>query len=126
MIEDDDDRMIRFIRKYDSLEDPELRAEFLACHGIHPQVLAAERRRLARSPRPTTAPTEQVATPSDPPVRRVSRATRRPTTPRHAGRPRTYQVTRSTRRVHTNGRTTTVVTTTVTVTTVTTVTTTDS
>ncbi|MFJ8753252.1 hypothetical protein ACIREO_28545 [Streptomyces sp. NPDC102441] len=124
MIDDDDAWMSWFIRKYDELEDPELQAELLASHRIHPQVLAAERRRLARPSR-TTAPTEQVATPSDPPVRRTSRATRRPTTPRRAGRPRTYQVTR-TRRVQTNGRTVTVVTTTVTVRTVTTVTTTDT
>ncbi|WLQ33978.1 hypothetical protein P8A18_11235 [Streptomyces castrisilvae] len=119
MIDDDDAWMTRFIREYDALEDPDLRAELLACHGIHPQVLAAERRRLTR---PSTAPTEQVATPSDPAVRRTSRATRRPATPRRAGRPRSYQVTRSTRRIHTAGGTVTVVTTTVT--TVTTVTTT--
>ncbi|MFG2592892.1 hypothetical protein [Streptomyces sp. NPDC048438] len=125
MIDDGDAWMSWFIRKYDGLEDPELRAELLTCHGIHPQVLAAERRRLARLLR-TTARTEEVATPSDPSVRRVSRATRRPTTPRRAGRPRTHQVTRSTRRVYANGRTTTVVTTTVTVTTVTTVTITDN
>ncbi|WP_326697695.1 hypothetical protein OG909_10320 [Streptomyces sp. NBC_01754] len=125
MIDDDDAWMMRFIREYDNLEDPELQAELLTCHGIHPQVLAAERRRLAR-PSHGTAPTEQVVTPSDPPVGRTSRATRRPTTPRRAGRPRTCQVTRSTRRVHTNGRTTTVVTTTVVVTTVTTITTTNS
>ncbi|MFB7557955.1 hypothetical protein [Streptomyces brevispora] len=120
MIDDDDAWMSWFIREYDDLDDPELQAELLTCHGIHPQVLAAERRRLARLTH-TTARTEQVATPSDPPVRRASRATRRPTTPRRAGHPLTYQVTRSTRRVRTNGRTVTV-----TVTTVTTVTTTDS
>ncbi|MCX4772359.1 hypothetical protein OG322_23980 [Streptomyces sp. NBC_01260] len=125
MIDDDDAWMSWFIRKYDELDDPELQAELLTCHGIHPQVLATERRRLARLSH-TTARTESVATPSDPPVRRASRVTRRPTTPRRAGRPRTYQVTRSTRRVRTNGRTVTIVTTTVTVTTVTTVTTTDS
>ncbi|NEA20789.1 hypothetical protein [Streptomyces halstedii] len=124
MIDDDDARMLRFIREYDNADDPELRAELLTSRGIHPQVLAAERRRLAGLSH-TSAATEQVATPSDPPVRRTSRATRRPTTPRRAGRPRTYQITRSTRRVHTNGRTT-VVTTTVVVTTVTTITTTNS
>ncbi|MFF3122383.1 hypothetical protein ACFVRD_08410 [Streptomyces sp. NPDC057908] len=123
MIKDDDAWMAWFIKEYDNLEDPELRAELLTCHGIHPQVLASERRRLARL---TTSHTEQTTTPPVSPVPHTSRATRRPTTPRRAGRPRTYQVTRNTRRVHTNGRTTTVVTTTVTVTTVTTVTTTDS
>ncbi|MET9942375.1 hypothetical protein, partial [Streptomyces halstedii] len=107
MIDDDDAWMLRFIREYDNADDPELRAELLTCHGIHPQVLAAERRRLAGLSH-TSAATEQVDTPSDPHVRRTSRATRRPTTPRRAGRPRTCRITRSTRRVHTNGRTTVV------------------
>ncbi|WP_329033215.1 hypothetical protein OIE71_11600 [Streptomyces sp. NBC_01725] len=117
MNDDGDDWMAWFIKEYDNMEDPDLRAELLMCHGIHPSVLASERRRLAR--RKKFSPAEQATTPSVP---RTSRATRRPTTPRRSGGPRTYQVTR-TRRIRKAGRTVTSVTTTVTVTTVTTVTT---
>ncbi|WP_069172946.1 hypothetical protein [Streptomyces griseus] len=119
MIEDDDAWMARIIREYDKTEDPDLRTELLACHGIHPQVLASARRRLAR--RPQTPATKQAVAPSVPLVTRTVRAKRRPTTPRRAGAPRTYRVTH-TRRVRTPGQTVTVTTTTVTVTTVTTVT----
>lgn len=120
MIRDDDAWMAWFIREYDKLEDPDLRAELLMCHDIHPQVLAAERRRLAR---PTqTSHTEQTTTPPVRSVPRASRSTRHPSTPRRAGRPPTYQVTR-TRRIRTAGRRVTITTTTVTVITVTTVTT---
>ncbi|MFC8590821.1 hypothetical protein [Streptomyces atroolivaceus] len=120
MIKDDDAWMAWFIKKYDDLDDPDLRADLLTHHGIHPQVLASARRRLAR--RTQTSHTEQRTTPPVSPAPRTSRATRRPTTPRRVGRPRTYQVTR-TRRIRTTGRTVTITTTTVTVTTVITVTT---
>ncbi|MFC8260626.1 hypothetical protein ACFUNF_24180 [Streptomyces sp. NPDC057291] len=123
MSDDGDDWMARFIKEYDNTEDPDLRAELLMCHGIHPDLLASERRRLAR--RKKMSSTERSTAPSEPRVRRTSRATRRPTTPRRAGSPHTYQVIR-TRRIRMTGRTVTVMTTTVTVTTVTTVTTTNS
>lgn len=122
MIKDDDAWMAWFIREYDNLEDPDLRTELLTCHGIHPQVLASERRRLAR--RTQTSHTEQTATPPVSPVPRTSRATRRPITPRRTGRPRTYHQVTRTRGIRTTGRTVTITTTTVTtVTTVITVTT---
>lgn len=121
MIKDDDAWMAWFIKEYDSLEDPDLRAELLTGHGIHPQVLASERRRLARLTR--ASHTEQTTTPPVSPAPRTSRATRRPTTPRSAGRPRTYHQVTRTRRIRTTGRTVTITTTTVTVTTVITVTT---
>ncbi|MDX3524431.1 hypothetical protein [Streptomyces scabiei] len=119
---DDETWMAWFIKKYDNTEDPDLRAELLMCHGIHPQVLASERRRLAR--RAQSQPTEQTTTPFVPPVPRRSRATRRPTTPRRAGSPRTYQikVTR-TKKIRSAKRTATIVTVTTTFTTITTVTT---
>ncbi|MEU1028584.1 hypothetical protein ABZ402_07505 [Streptomyces mirabilis] len=126
---DDEAWMAWFIKEYDNMEDPDLRAELLMCHGIHPQTLAWERRRLARRMQSMSA--EQTTTPPvSPAPRRTSRATRRPTTPRRAGSPRTYQVkvTRR-RRIRTSKGTATVVTvttTTVTVTTVTTITTIDS
>lgn len=76
---DDEAWMAWFIREYDNTEDPDLRAELLMCHGIHPQVLASERRRLARHAQ--SQPTEQTTTPFVPPVPRRSRSTRRPATP---------------------------------------------
>ncbi|MET7367998.1 hypothetical protein ABZS61_19500 [Streptomyces sp. NPDC005566] len=123
MTKDDDARMARIITEYDNLEDPDLRAELLTCHGILPQVLASERRRLARLTQ--TSHTEQTPTPPvfSPAPPRTSRATRRPTTPRRAGRPRTHRQVTRTRRIRTTGRTVTITTTTVTVTTVITVTT---
>ncbi|MER5468840.1 hypothetical protein [Streptomyces sp. NPDC002685] len=122
---DDEAWMAWFIKEYDKTEDPDLRAELLMCHGIHPQILASERRRLAR--RAQSQPTEQqTTTPFVPHVPRTfrTRATRRPTTPRRVGGPRTYRikVTR-TKKIHTAKRTATVVTVTTTFTTVTTVTT---
>lgn len=121
MIKDDDAWMAWFIGEYDNLEDPGLRAELLTCHGIHPQILASERRRLARLTQ--TSHAEQTTTPPVSPVPRTSRATRRPTTPRRAGRPRTYHQVTRTRRIRATGRTVTITTTTVTVTTIITVTT---
>ncbi|MEU0116158.1 hypothetical protein ABZ137_21175 [Streptomyces bobili] len=112
---DDEAWMAWFIRKYDDTEDPDLRAELLMCHGIHPQVLASERRRLAH--RAQSQPTKQTTTPF-----RTSRATRRPTTPRRAGSPRTYQVkVTRTQRIRTAKGNATVATVTTTVTTVTTI-----
>ncbi|MFJ1543567.1 hypothetical protein [Streptomyces sp. NPDC088246] len=124
MSDDGDDWMARFIKEYDDMEDPDLRAELLMCHGIHPEVLASERRRIAR--RKKMSSTEQTTTPSVPRrlprARRTSRAIRRPSTPRRAGSPHAYQVTR-TRTIRTTRGTKTVVTTTVTTVTTTTVTT---
>ncbi|MGW7249116.1 hypothetical protein [Streptomyces decoyicus] len=117
---DDEAWMAWFVEEYDNTEDPDLRVELLRCHVIHPEVLASARRRLAR--RAQIPPTEQTTTPSVSPVPRTTRATRRPTTRRRSGGPRTYQVTR-TRRIRRTRRTVTTVTTTVTVMTVTTVTT---
>ncbi|MFC9285190.1 hypothetical protein [Streptomyces sp. NPDC057052] len=117
---DDEAWMAWFIKEYDNTEDPALRAELLMCHGVHPQVLASERRRLAR--RAQSQPTERTTTPFVRPVPRTSRATRRPTTPRRADSPRTYQVkVTRTKRIRTAKGTATVVTVTTTVTTVTTI-----
>ncbi|MFE9824312.1 hypothetical protein ACFYSH_19615 [Streptomyces sp. NPDC005791] len=123
MSDDDDDWMARIIKEYDNTEDPDLRAELLMCHGIHPRALASARQRLARREK-----TSLTASTPEPRVRRMSRATRRPITPRRLGSPCTQllRARHSTRKVHTTGRTVTVMTTTVTVTTVTTVTTTNS
>ncbi|WP_406513211.1 hypothetical protein OG851_33905 [Streptomyces sp. NBC_00161] len=122
---DDEAWMTRFIKEYDSMQDPELRAELLMRHGIHPELLSSWRRRLARN-RQTPATTQET-TPSVSPqrrIRRTSRATRRPTTPRSAaGGSRTYQITLK-RIIRRSRRTTTVVT--KTVTTITTITTTAS
>ncbi|MEU1211373.1 hypothetical protein ABZ424_02710 [Streptomyces sp. NPDC005790] len=123
MIKDDDAWMAWFIKEYDDLEDPDLRAELMTCHSIHPEVLASERRRLARLTQ-TSCTERTIPPPVSPPVPRTSRATRRPATPRRrAGRPRTYHQITRTRRIRTTGRTVTITTTTVTVTTVVTVTT---
>ncbi|MEU6055707.1 hypothetical protein ABZ829_35390 [Streptomyces xanthochromogenes] len=95
---DDEARMARFIREYDSTEDPGLRDELLMCHGIHPALLPSWRRRLAHNRRTPASTMTQETPPSVSPVRRtrrVSRATRRPATPRPvAGGSRTYRITR--------------------------------
>ncbi len=87
----------KLIAQYESLEDPDLRAEFLLCHGIHREELAAMRRRAKRA-RPGS--TQETATPSDCAVprslraeRRRCRSARRPLTRRRESRnPRTSPV----------------------------------
>ncbi|MFD7874521.1 hypothetical protein ACFV5G_10500 [Streptomyces sp. NPDC059766] len=88
-----DARMAWFIKRYDALEDPELRAELLMCHGIHPEVLASWRRRLARIDKFT--PTEQVTTRSTCSVPWYPRSTRR----RSTRGPRTYPTAPAGRRI---------------------------
>ncbi|MBF4136060.1 hypothetical protein [Streptomyces albidoflavus] len=123
MSTDDEAFMARFIRRYDNTEDPCLRAELLASSGIHPASLASARKRLARGNSTAQPTTEQTTTPSVPPVRRKKpRTSRRPSTPRGTSGPRTYTVTRTTRKSRRSG-TRTVVTRVVTVVTTTTVTT---
>ncbi|GBQ03665.1 hypothetical protein SSP531S_51400 [Streptomyces spongiicola] len=117
----------KFITQYDSLEDPDLRAEFLLCHDIHDQELASMRRRLAK--RAQAGSTEQ-APPSGPsasraprPARRPCRSIRRPVTRRRdSGSPRTTPAVSSGRKTRATRRTV-VITTTTTTTTVTAVTT---
>ncbi len=109
----------KFITQYDSLEDPDLRAEFLLCHGIHGQELASMRRRLAE--RAQAGPTEQ-APPSDPsvsrsprPAPRRCRSIRRPVTRRRdSGSPRATPATSYSRKPRATRRTVVVTTTTTT------------
>ncbi|WP_234355866.1 hypothetical protein [Kitasatospora aureofaciens] len=100
----DDAGMARFIQHYDSLEDPELRAELLAAYGIHPTVLASWRRVLAKraqdSGPASPAPSARQSRPVERPVRRHDRSVRRPHAPRRSGGPRSYQVVRARREYH--------------------------
>ena len=112
---DDDAWMVWIIKKYDTTEDPDLRAALLLYNGILPEFLASERRRLAAGPENVLSTEKASATRG----RRASRVSRRPTTPRHTGGPHTSRKIR-TQRLGTTGRALTVTTTiTITITTVT-------
>ncbi|WOI59360.1 hypothetical protein [Streptomyces fradiae] len=109
----------RFITQYDNLEDPDQRAEFLLCHGIHGQELASMRRRLAKraQARPTVQapPSGPSASRSPRPARHRCRSIRRPVTRRRdSGSPRATPAVSSSRKTRAARRTVVITTTTTT------------
>ncbi|MEU3389770.1 hypothetical protein [Streptomyces albidoflavus] len=121
---DDDEMMDYIVREHDSIGSPWRRARFLDQFNISPELLSSFRERLASRNSTPDSTTEQTPTPPVSPVRRKSRGSRRPSTPRGTSGPRSYTFTRRTTQKSRRSGTTKVVTTVTTV--VTTVVTTTS